>query len=469
MQRGKCLLLLAIVGALQFVVPQGAAGTENAGPALAAAPSAPQAPTAASVSSGDTAWILMSAALVFLMTAPGLALFYGGLVRRKNMLSVLMQCMMILFLVTIQWVLVGYSLVFGPDTGSGLIGGLDWAGLRGVSHVVPHWNAALGASYAATVPHEAFAIFQMMFAVITPALIIGAFAERMRFGPFCVFMLLWTTLVYDPIAHWVWGMGGFLGILNKQGTGAIDFAGGIVVHVSAGVAALACALFLGKRKGYPDKMSPPHNLPFAVIGAGLLWFGWFGFNAGSALSANGLAVSTFLVTHMAGAVAGLTWAVMDRLYNKRPTMLGVITGAVAGLATITPASGFVDLGGAVAIGVIAGVVPWIFVSVVKAKFDYDDSLDVFGVHGVGGILGTLAVGLFADPAINGKAGLFFGDAGQFLAQCKEAGIVIVFSFVATYMLLALVNAFAKLRVGEHEETIGLDLVEHREAAYTIIE
>lgn len=431
-------------------------------------PPPPQAPTRDSVKDGDTAWVLVSAALVFVMTAPGLALFYGGLVRRKNMLSVLMQCMMILFLVSIQWVLFGYSLVFGPDKG-GLIGGLDWAGLAGVSHDLPHWDSGLAASYAGTVSHKAFAIFQMMFAVITPALIIGAFAERVRFGPFCIFMLLWTTLVYDPVAHWVWGMGGFLGTWNTQGTGAIDFAGGIAVHINAGVAALACALFLGKRKGYPDKMSPPHNLPFAVVGAGLLWFGWFGFNAGSALAANGLAVNTFLITHIAGAVAGLTWAVMDRLFNKRPTMLGVITGAVAGLATITPASGYVNLLGAATIGVVAGAVPWVFVSVLKARLRYDDSLDVFGVHGVGGILGTLAAGLLADPAINGKAGLFYGNAGQFLHQCKASGITILYSFVATYVLLAVVNRFSELRVPDYEETVGLDLTEHREAAYTVID
>ncbi len=447
----------------QLLAQEGASAAPQAASAHAATP-----PTKASVNSGDTAWLLVSAALVFVMTAPGLALFYGGLVRRKNMLSVLMQCMMILFLVSIQWVVVGYSLVFGPDHG-GIIGGLDWVGLRGVSHDTPHWNAVLGASYAPTVPHLAFAIFQMMFAVITPALIIGAFAERMRFGPFCAFMLLWSTLVYDPVAHWMWGGNGFLGAVNKDGKGALDFAGGVVVHVNAGIAALACALFLGQRKAYPDSISPPHNLPFAVIGAGLLWFGWFGFNAGSALSAGGLAVSTFMTTHMAGAVAGLTWAAMDRLFNKRPTMLGVITGAVAGLATITPASGYVNLLGASLIGVAAGIVPWLFVSVLKARLTYDDSLDVFGVHGVGGILGTLATGLLADAAINDKAGLFFGNASQFVSQLAAVGVTIVYSFVATYALLAAVNAFSKLRASEHEEAVGLDLTQHRESAYTVLE
>jgi len=443
----------------------GSALAEESAPA-----SAPQAPTKASVNNGDTAWLLTSSALVFLMTAPGLALFYGGLVRRKNVLSVLMQCMMILFLVSLQWLLFGYSLAFGPDW-HGVIGRLDWAFFNGVSHDTPHWNAALGLSYAPTVPHQAFAIFQMMFAVITPALIIGAFAERVRFGPFCLFMLLWATLVYDPICHWVWGAGGFLGIVNPSGKGVMDFAGGTVVHVNAGVAALACALFLGRRKGYPDKMSPPHNLPFAVIGAGLLWFGWFGFNAGSALSAGGLATSAFLVTHTAGAMAGLTWALMDWIFLRRATMLGAITGAVAGLATVTPASGFVTPGGAVVIGILAGSVPWIFVSVLKPKLGYDDSLDAFGVHGIGGLLGTLATGLFATRFINpnGLDGLFYGNPEQLLVQVKGVGVTLLYSFILTYVLLVVVNKFATLRAGDHEEAVGLDLTQHREVAYTIID
>ena len=448
-----------------------------AGPAITALPPAlpppapATAPTKDSVDSGDTAWLLTSAALVFLMTIPGLALFYGGLVRRKNVLSVLMQCTMAVLLVSVQWILFGYSLAFGPDKWGGLIGGLEWVGLGGVSHNVPHWDAATGLSYAATVPHQAFATFQMMFAVITPALIIGAFAERMRFGPFCAFLLLWSTLVYDPVCHWLWGIDGLLGILNPGGQGAMDFAGGIVVHVNAGVAALACALFLGKRKGYPDKMSPPHNLPLAVVGAGLLWFGWFGFNAGSALGAGGLATSAFLVTHMAGAVAGLTWAVMDWLFIKRATMLGVITGAVAGLATITPASGFVNLWGAILIGIAAGLVPWIFVSLLKPRLGYDDSLDAFGVHGIGGILGSLAVGLFASKAINpgGADGAVFGNPHQMLEQFKAVGLTMVFSFVATYVLLIVVNKVSRLRADEHEETVGLDLTQHREAAYTVVD
>lgn len=428
-------------------------------------------PHVSAISSGDTAWVLTSSALVFLMTAPGLALFYGGLVRRKNILSVLMQCMMITFLVSIQWILFGYSLAFGPDKFNGLIGGLEWMGMKGVSSAFPFFDAITGLSYAKTVPHMAFAIFQMMFAIITPALIIGAFAERMRFGAFCFFIILWMTIVYDPVAHWVWGINGFLGFLNPSGKGALDFAGGIVVHINAGVAALACALFLGKRKGYPNKISPPHNLPFAVIGAGLLWFGWFGFNAGSALGANSLAVNAFLVTHIAGAVGGLTWAVMDWIFIRRSTMLGVITGAVAGLATVTPASGFVNIHSAIVIGILAGIIPWFFVSLIKVKFNYDDSLDAFGVHGIGGFAGSLATGLFATKIINpdGLDGLLYGNPAQMLPQLKAIAITSVYSFVITFILLVIVDKFCKLRVDEKEENIGLDLTQHRETAYTIID
>ncbi|MEI6217678.1 MAG: ammonium transporter, partial [bacterium] len=284
-----------------------------------------QVVTASAVNTGDTAWVLMSAALVMLMT-PGLAFFYSGLVRRKNALSVLMQCFMALCLISLQWFLVGYSLAFGPDFG-GVIGHSDWFGLRGVG-LEP-------SSYAPTVPHRAFMLFQMMFAVVTPGLIIGAFAERMKFSSFCLFSILWATLIYDPVAHWVWGKGGFLGMLG--GMGAVDFAGGIVVHVNAGMAALASAIFLGRRHGHPHGMSPPHNLPLAILGAGLLWFGWFGFNAGSALAANGIAVNAFLATHAAGAAAGLVWSLMDWIRFGKPTTLGIITGAVGGLAAVTPA------------------------------------------------------------------------------------------------------------------------------------
>ena len=412
------------------------------------------------VDSGDNAWLLISAAMVMLMTIPGLALFYGGLVRKKNILSVLMQCFIITGLVSIHWVVLGYSLSFGPDVGGkGLIGGLHWAFLNGVGLDPDSY-------YGTTVPHQAFMIFQCMFAVITPALIIGAFAERMKFSSFCVFTLLWATFVYDPMAHWVWGKGGILG-----GMGALDFAGGTVVHINAGMAALAAALILGKRKGYPNKISPPHNLPFAVTGAALLWFGWFGFNAGSALAANGLAASAFVVTHIATATAAVTWALIDYFVNKHATVLGAITGAVAGLVAITPASGFVNVMGAIAIGILSAAVCYFFVAYLKPKLGYDDSLDAFGVHGVGGICGSLATGLFATKAINsaGRDGLFYGDAGTFMIQIKATVISMVFAFVMSLILLKLVDLIMGLRVSEQSERIGLDLTEHREAGYTILE
>jgi Amt family ammonium transporter len=409
------------------------------------------------VNSGDTAWVLISAALVLLMT-PALAFFYGGLVRKKNILSILMQCFMVTCLISIQWVVLGYSLSFGPDV-KGLIGNLSWLGLHGV-------GAAPNPDYAATIPHQVFMIFQAMFAVITPALILGAFAERMRFSAFCLFSLLWATLVYDPVCHWVWGVGGFI-----RNWGALDFAGGTVVHINAGVAALASALVLGKRKGYPDKISPPHNLPLAVLGAGLLWFGWFGFNAGSALGANGLAANAFVVTHIATAAAGLTWAVLDWKFNKHPTMLGMITGAVAGLVAITPASGFVGPMDAIWVGVGVSLVCYFFVAVVKAKFGYDDSLDAFGVHGIGGTWGALATGLWANKVVNpaGNNGLFYGNPGQFLIQLKAVLVTAVYSFIVTFILLKIVDAVCGLRASEQDERIGLDLTQHREAGYTLLE
>ncbi len=408
------------------------------------------------VDTGDTAWVLVSAALVMLMT-PGLAFFYGGLVRRKNMLSVLMQCLMILCLISLQWVVFGYSLSFAP--GNSFIGDLRWLFLNGVG-LTPN------ADYAGTIPHEVFMMFQMMFAVITPALIIGAFAERMKFSALCVFMLLWTTLVYDPVAHWVWGVGGFL-----RQWGALDFAGGTVVHINAGMTALVAALVLGRRQGYPDGMSPPHNLPLAVLGAALLWFGWFGFNAGSALGANGLAGSAFTVTHIAAAAAGVTWALLDWLKHKRPTTLGMITGMVAGLVSITPASGFVTPMGAIWIGLGAGTIPWLAVTYVKGALGYDDTLDAFGVHGIGGIWGAIATGLFATKAVNpaGADGLFYGNPLLFWIQIKAVFITVVYSLVLGFALLKVVDLLMGLRVSEHEERVGLDLTLHREAAYTVID
>ena len=418
----------------------------------------PVALSAKDVSAGDTAWVTISTGLVLLMTIPGLAFFYGGLVRRKNVLSVLMQCFMMMCLITLQWVLFGYSLAFGPDV-NGLIGDLSWAGLQNVRADVP-------SSYAPTIPHQMFMIFQMMFAVITPALIVGAFAERMKFAAFAIFSLLWATFVYDPIAHWVWGKGGWLNTM-----GVLDFAGGTVVHINAGIASLAAALVIGRRLGYPDRMSPPHNLPFATLGAGLLWFGWFGFNAGSALSAGGLSTSAFVATHVAAAAGGLTWAVMDLVFNKRSTVLGTISGAVAGLATITQAAGYVGPMAAIAIGIVAGIVPWLFVSIIKPKLGYDDALDAFGVHGIGGILGALLTGVFASKAVNpaGADGLIYGNFHLFKVQCLAVVVTVVYAFVVSFILLRLVDALVGLRTDAQAERIGLDLTDHRETGYTVLD
>lgn len=409
------------------------------------------------INAGDTSWVLVSTALVMLMT-PGLAFFYGGLVRRKNVLSILMQCFVVLCIVSVQWVLVGYSLSFGPDMG-GVIGSLKWFALNGVG-LDPN------ADYSATIPHQVFMVFQMMFAVITPALILGAFAERMKFSAFCAFVLLWATLVYDPVAHWVWGVGGFL-----RDMGALDFAGGTVVHINAGIAALVCALVLGKRLGHEKTASPPHNLPFAVLGAALLWFGWFGFNAGSALAANGLAGNALVVTHIAAATAAIVWAVVDWMFNSRPTVLGTITGAVAGLVAITPAAGFVNVLGAIGIGVGASVICYVFVAFVKAKLGYDDSLDAFGVHGIGGIWGALATGIWATKSVNaaGADGLLYGNPGLLWIQLKAVLVTVVYSLIVSYGLLKLVDAIIGLRVGAEDERIGLDLTQHREAGYTMLE
>jgi Amt family ammonium transporter len=408
------------------------------------------------INGADTAWVLTASALVLLMT-PGLAFFYGGLVRRKTILSILMQCFMAMCLLTLQWVLFGYSLAFGPDIG-GFIGGLDWLGLKGVG-LEPH------STYGTTIPHLAFMVFQMMFAIITPALIIGAFAERMKFTAFCLFTLLWATLVYDPVCHWVWG-GGFLGKM-----GALDFAGGTVVHINAGVAALVCALVLGKRQGYPNHLSPPHQLPLAVLGAGLLWFGWFGFNAGSALSIGALATNAFVVTHVACAVAGLVWSIIEWQRVGHATMLGMITGAVAGLVAITPAAGFVTVWGAVFIGATVAIICYIAVAVVKNAFGYDDSLDAFGVHGIGGIWGAIATGLVGTTEVNplGANGLFYGNPGLLLIQLKAVAVTVVYAFIVSWILLKLVDVFVGLRASEDEERIGLDLTQHSEAAYTLVE
>jgi Amt family ammonium transporter len=440
--------VMAVVGSLWCAGAASAQEVVVAVPALAG--STPVANPA------DTVWVLLSTALVMFMT-PGLAFFYGGLVRRKNVLSILMQCFMMLCLISLQWVFYGYSLAFGPDL-AGFIGSLDWTGLKTVG-MIP-------SAYAPKVPHLAFALFQMMFAVITPALIAGAFAERMKFSAFCLFSLLWATLVYAPVCHWMWGQGGFLGLLG--GAGAVDFAGGIVVHVNAGMAALAAVLMMGKRKGFPDAISPPHNLPVAVLGAGMLWFGWFGFNAGSALAADHVAVNAFMATHIAGATAGLVWSLLDWMKFGKPTTLGMITGAVAGLAAVTPGAGFVALSGAIWIAVGAGIICWLAVTALKARFQYDDSLDAFGVHGIGGIWGTIAVGVWATKTVNagGVDGLLYGNPHQLWLQIKAVGITMAYSFVMSMILFKIVDFVIGLRVKERDEAIGLDLTQHREAGYT---
>jgi len=408
--------------------------------------------------SGNTAWVLTASALVLLMTIPGLAFFYGGLVRRKNVLSIMMQCFVIVCVISLQWMLFGYSLAFGPDF-HGIIGKLDWMGLTGV-------GATPNPDYSGGIPHYAFMIFQAMFAIITPALIIGAYAERVKFSAFLVFTLLWATFVYDPLAHWVWGVGGWMRTL-----GALDFAGGIVVHVSSGISALVLALLLGKRIGYNHKPIRPHNLPFTVLGAALLWVGWFGFNAGSALAADGLAANAFVTTHIATAAAGITWALIEWWHNGTPTILGAATGAVAGLVAVTPACGFVNPMNAMFIGMIVAVVCYIAVAIIKGKLGYDDSLDAFGVHGVGGTVGTIATGLFAEKVVNaaGADGLLFGNAHQLYVQSLSLIVTVAFAAIMTFIIFKLVDALIGMRVEENNEVVGLDLTQQSEAAYTVIE
>jgi Amt family ammonium transporter len=408
---------------------------------------------APAVSAGDTAWLLASAALVMMMTAPGLALFYGGLVSQRNMLSTLMQSFFLLCLISVQWVVYGYSLSFGSDHG-GAIGGPDFLFFRGVG---PEPIAGQ------TVPHLAFAAYQGMFAVITPALITGAFAERKRFGAFVAFSLLWATFVYDPLCHWVWG-GGWLMKL-----GALDFAGGTVVHVSSGVSALVAALVIGKRTGFPKRISPPHSLTLTLLGGSLLWFGWFGFNAGSALGAGGLAASAFVVTNTAAAAAGLAWTFIEWVHRGKPTVLGSVTAAVAGLVAITPAAGYVTPASALLIGLGCALVCYVGVNILKPRFGYDDSLDVFGVHGLGGTWGALATGLFASKSVNpaGADGLFYGNPGQLLTQLVGVGAAVGLAVAGTFVILKLIALFTPLRVTEEEETVGLDLALHGEAAYNL--
>lgn len=405
------------------------------------------------INSGDTAWVLISSALVIMMT-PALAFFYGGMVRKKNILSTLMLSVTILALISIQWVCFGYSLAFGPDKG-GLIGNLSWIGLRGVGQ-----EAHLG--YAGTIPHLAFMMFQMAFAIITPALITGAFVERINFSGFLVFSLLWATFIYDPVAHWVWGINGWL-----RNLGALDFAGGTVVHITAGITAVAVALVIGQRKGYKKFPMEPSNIPLTILGAFLLWFGWFGFNAGSALASSGLAASAFVVTNTAAASAALTWMIISSIH-KRPSALGLATGAVVGLVAITPASGFVSPLSAIIIGSVAAIISY-YAILFRMKTKLDDSLDVFACHGMGGITGALATGLFAEKAINpaGANGLFFGNPNQFIIQLITVGVVILFSFIGSFVIAKIVDAMFSLRAKSEEEEVGLDISQHGESAYSL--
>ncbi|MCZ7358174.1 MAG: ammonium transporter [Candidatus Methanoperedens sp.] len=403
------------------------------------------------VDSGDTAWVLASAALVMIMT-PALGLFYGGMVRKKNALSTIMFSFVILALISVQWVFYGYSLAFGPDIGH-VIGNLNWLGLNGVGQEP-------NPDYAATIPALAYMIFQAMFAIITVALISGAFVERIKFKAFMVFSLLWATLVYDPIAHWVWGTGGWL-----RNMGALDFAGGTVVHISSGVSALAIAFVIGSRKGFGKQAMEPHNIPMVVLGAALLWFGWFGFNGGSALASNGLAVSAFVVTNTAAAAAALMWTLLS-WYHKRPSVLGAATGGVVGLVAITPASGYVTPMAAIVIGAVGAVISY-YAMLFRSKQNVDDSLDVWACHGLGGTWGAIATGIFATVAVNsaGANGLLYGNPGQLTTQLIAVGVTWVYAFVMTVILAKIIDATIGLRVRDEEEAVGLDISQHAEKAY----
>ncbi len=439
-------------------------------PAAATPSAASQTVATPELNSGDTAWMLVSSALVLMMTAPGLALFYGGLVRKKNILGVMMQCMFLAGMLSVVWALWGYSLAFDDDMpGShGLIGGF---GKLGMSGVMSFWDSATNkavvpqSSLAPTIPEMVYLAYQGMFFIITPALICGAFAERMKFSTMCVFTLLWGTLIYCPLAHWVWSS---KGIFADGPHKAFDFAGGTVVHISSGTSALVCALVLGKRLGYGQEPMPPHNLTYTCIGAGLLWVGWFGFNAGSAVAANGSAANAFLSTHLAASAGLLAWACAEWITRGKPSVLGACSGAVAGLVGITPACGFVSPLSGIVIGLCAGTVCFLACTTLKSKFKYDDSLDAFGVHGVGGILGCLLTGVFATKAVPGTAGTggwLEGNFGQFLNQAKSAGAAIVIAVVGTFVFLKVLDALMGLRVSQSDEIQGLDLSQHGEEGY----
>ena len=405
------------------------------------------------INTGDTAFVLAAAGLVLLMT-PGLALFYGGMVRSKNVLGTFMQSLIMISVISIEWVFFGYTMSFGPDI-QGLIGGFAWIGLRSV-------DSAPSPTYATTIPQNVFMIYQCMFAIITPALITGTFAERVRFVPFVVFALLWSLLVYNPVCHWVWGSGGWL-----AARGVLDFAGGLVVHLTSGAAALAAVLVIGPRTGFGKQSIMPHNLPMTVLGAGLLWFGWFGFNGGSALAANEIAATAFVATHLAGMAGMAVWSLVERVHRGKPTTLGAVSGAVAGLATVTPAAGFIGPVAAIAIGMIAGLICYFAVSLIKNSIGLDDSLDVVGIHGVGGVIGTICLGVFASKSINpaGADGLLAGNAVFLGAQIFGVIVVGSYAFVVSWVLLKVINAVMGLRMTVESEVNGLDLSEHSETAY----
>jgi len=461
----KLLCLSTVLGLPALALAQSPAAaapaTQSQIAALQQAVQAAQTASANAQSAGDNAWMLVSAALVLLMTGPGLALFYGGLVRKKNILGTMMQSFAMMGLVTILWAVCGYSLAFGH--GSWFVGGFEHLFLRGVG-LTPNTD------YAATIPEQTYMIYQLMFAIITPALITGAFAERMKFSSMAVFLSLWSLVVYCPMAHMVWGVGGLLNATGGR-IPSLDFAGGTVVHITSGVSALVCCLYLGKRIGYPQTPMPPHSMVLSFIGACLLWVGWFGFNAGSAIAASPLATSAFVNTHFAAAAAAIGWSIAEWIHNGKPTALGAISGAVAGLVAITPASGFVQPMSALAIGLIAGIFCFFMVFMVKSFFGYDDSLDAFGVHGAGGTLGALLTGLFATRLINpafGKdiaTGAMDGHWGQMLNQAAGAGIAWTISIVGTLILLFLVDKVMGLRVSPEEESAGLDLSQHNEEGY----
>jgi len=447
-----------------LVAPAGLWG--QAGADLQARLGALEAATKSAQSAGDNAWMLVSAALVLMMTGPGLALFYGGLVRRKNVLATMMQSFILMAIVTVVWALVGYSLAFGE--GSPVVGGLGFALLHNV-------GSAPNPDYAATIPHQTFMVYQLMFAIITPALICGAFAERMKFSAMVLFMVLWSLLVYFPMAHMVWGKGGLLSATLGGKIPCLDFAGGTVVHITSGVSALVCALYLGKRVGYPSTPVKPHNLVISFIGACLLWVGWFGFNAGSALAASGLATSAFVATHFGAATAALGWVAAEWVENGKPTVLGGISGCVAGLVAITPASGFVQPFPAMAIGLCAGVVCYLMVTRVKRRFGYDDALDAFGVHGAGGTLGALLTGVFATNLVNDawkdaggramKLGLTDGNGGQVLNQAMGCAVAWALAIVGTLVILKICDVTVGLRVTREQEVEGLDVSLHGEEGY----